>query len=491
MTVSSALSHALAAALALLFACAAARAATIGLDDAVRQALENSRDARRARIGWQEARLDAQAQSLRLVPSLDFRATAPERQTTSSEELDVATGRWVRSDWDLVRESAGLALQAELPVGGELRLGADGYHRDSQYGSYPEETSLRWSATISQSLLPRRTLLGDLGEAARELEQRRREAAESLAELRHTVVRQYCGLLRDQLAAELARIDLQSSVVNFEESRRRYESGLISESDFLKTELEALQQRASWLADSLDLADGGRAFLRLIGDRGEGPVRLEDTLPETPAVADEGLEALLAELEGNSRMLRQRLDERKARRDLVQARLERLPEIELSASWSRQRFGDEWDWSPMDGTLNRSLRLDFRLPLFDRLEGRRAVRQARLQLQRQRLSGEELREDLRAELEELLARLRRLRELEPLRQRRVELAERDILISRERYAAGHILSRDLIDAERALSAARLERLDNRIGLALAAAELERLTGRDRAALDAWLEEDPR
>lgn len=479
-----------AAALALLLAALPrpAAAETLDLDGAVRQALDASREARRARMDWQQARLQAQAARLRLLPSLELSATAPERQDASTEVWDESSGRWVWTDWNLVRQSAGLALQAELPLGTSLRLGADGYHRDSNTGSYDEETSTRWSGQLSQSLLPRGTLWGDLREAGAEERQSRLEAAERLAELRHRVVSGYWSLLRGQLAAEIARMDLGTSRETFEESKRRFEAGLISESDYLKTELEALQQQAGWLADSLDLAERDRDFRRLIGLPGQGPLALDATLPEPPA-SRESLAGLETELEGNGRLLRQRLEERKAKRLLGIARVDRLPEIDLSVGWSRQRTGESWQWSPMDGTLNRSLRLDFSLPLFDRLEGRRAVRLARLQLRRERLDGEELQEDLRAELQALLSRLLRLRELQPLRERRVELAERDLLISRERYASGLILSRDLIDAERALSAARLERLDNRVDLALASAELERLTGRDRGVLEDWLERE--
>jgi outer membrane protein len=473
----------------LLLAPSPAVAEGLGLEDAVRHALAASREAQRTRIAWQEARLAARSVRLRLVPTVALRVTAPERQDTSSEVYDEASGRWIWTDWNLVRESAGLELRAELPLGTALRLGADGYHRDSRTGSYSEETSTRWSASFSQSLIPRGTLQGDLLEAGREVRQRRLEAADALADLRHRVVREYYGLLRDQLAAELARIDLETSRDNFLESRRRYEAGLISESDDLKTELEALQQQAAWLADSLALAERGRGFRRLLQLPGTEPLELVRELPATPEVLETDPAALQAELEGNSRLLRQRVEELKARRDLRIRRLARLPELEISGSWSRQRLDEEFVWNPSDGTLNRSLRLDLSLPLFDRLEARSQERLARLQLRRQRLGVDELREDLQAELDELLSRLLRLEQLQPLRERRVELAERDILISRERYATGLILSRDLIDAERALSLARLERLDNRIGLVLAAAELERLTGRDRRQLEAWLEEE--
>ena len=78
-----------------------------------------------------------------------------------------------------------------------------------------------------------------------------------------------------------------------------------------------------------------------------------------------------------------------------------------------------------------------------------------------------------------MARIRELDDLIPLQERQRELAERDLLISRERHEAGWITSQALIDAGRQLSSVRLALLDSRIEHVLAAARLQRLTGADR------------
>lgn len=466
---------------------------TLTLQDALRQALASHRDARRARLSLEEAKLERRENLLRLAPRLDLRLAAPTIEDSRNEfwtgQGDSA--RLVQVDWNQRRESGGLALRQELPLGTSLGLSFDAWHRRSDTGSFDEDYGGAWSASLSQDLLPRATLLGDLRAGAREADQAGLEALEELADFRHRVATVFLVLLRGQQGLGLARQDLEVSRGNRERTRARFEAGLIAESDYLKVELEDLQLRAAFQTDSLALALDGRELMRLLG-RGEALApTLDERLPGTLDVASaepeqETLRAAL--LAGNATLSRQRLETLKARRAWLRMRLDRLPELRLAAAWTLREEDESWIWTPGRPRLERSVGLALSWPLFAGGDKSRAEQRAGLALRRQELRGGELEETLSTELDGLLLKREGQRLQRPLLERQVELARRDAGLSQERFQAGQITSRLLIDAERALSSARLRLLELRVQELQNRLDLERLTGTDRDAVRGLLEE---
>jgi outer membrane protein TolC len=459
------------------------------LEQALREALAAHRDARRARLSLRAARLARAESLLRLAPRLELSLRAPTLDESQSEYWSSQGDslRLVRVDWSQRRESGGLALSQELPLGGRLGLGADWWHRRSDTGSFTEGRGGAWSASLSQELLPRSTLWGDLREGGREAGQAELEALEELADFRHRVATVFLGLLRGQQGLELARQDLEVSRGNRERSQARLDAGLIAESDYLKVELEDLKRRAAFQEDSLALALDGRELLRLLGRGGEAAPELDARLDSIAGAEPDPARAWEALRGGHAGLLRQRLETLKARRDWLRARLERLPSLRLEADWTWREEGEDWIWTPDHPRLDRSLGLALGWPLFAGGERARAAERAGLALRRQELREGELEESLRAELDRLLLRRDGQRARRPLVERQVELAERDARISQERFQAGQITSQDLIDAQRALSLARLALLELAVQEAQAGLDLARLAGTDRETVRGELE----
>jgi len=468
-----------------------ARERRLGLDEALSAALASHRDAERARLAWHEARLARQGERLRLAPRLQVDLSAPSivdaRNETWALQGDSLRLVWV--DWNQRRESAALRLRQEGPLGTTLDLRAEAWHRRSDTGSFDEEHAGQWSARVRQSLLPRSTIWGDLREGEAEADQAGLEALEQLAEFRHRVALAFLALLRRQEALALARQDLLVSAANRDRAAARLEAGLIAESDYLKVELDDLRQRAAFQADSLGAVLEGRAFMRLLG-RPEAPAPpLDPALPEIEAPAAGEVDAALA---GNARLARQRLEVVKARRAERLARWERLPELSLDAAWTWREEDEGWRWRPEEPGLDRSLSLDLSWPLYAGGERARAVARAGLARRRAELADGALGEELAAEWERLRLQTVEQRLQLPLLERQLELAERDAAISRERFQAGQITSQDLIDADRALSRARMALLELRMAQTRARLDLARLAGADRAAVrDLLLARDAR
>ncbi|MDP2359281.1 MAG: TolC family protein [bacterium] len=464
-------------------------AGLLDLEEALARALAGHREVEGARLALLESRLAREAARLRLTPRLTLTLRAPSiidsRNETWTAQGDSLRLVWV--DWNQRRESGGLALNQELPLGTRLGLSADTWHRRSDTGSFDEEYGGAWSARVRQSLLPRSLLLGDLVESGREAEQAGLEALEQLADFRHRVALAFLALLQRQEGMALARQDLSVSRGNLERAASRFEAGLIAESDYLKVELDDLRLRASFQTDSLATVLAGRDFMRLLGGTEATAPPLDPRLPAAAGPQDRAaLAALLAA--GNAGLARQRLESLKARREQRRARVDRLPELELDAAWTWREEGGNWLWRPDEPVLDRSISLDLSWPLLAGGERGRALRSAGIHLRRQELRLRELEESLAATLEQFWLRSEELRLQAPLLERQLELAERDAAISRERFAAGQITSQDLIDADRALSRARLQALEMRVAQVRVRLDLERLTGQDREAVRLVLEE---
>lgn len=477
----------------LLLLCAlslqAATPDSLELETARRLALESHRDATRIRLLLRELGLLSQERRLQLLPRLDLNVTAPSIDDSRNEVwIGDSLQQLVWLDWNQRRESADLQLSAELPLATQAGLSSRAYHRDSDTQSFPEEYGNSWRAWITQDLIPRRTLHGDLQESGRELELLKLEALDELARFRHRVAEAYRDLLLAQGSLGLSRADLESSRLNLENAQGRFQAGLIAESEYLRVEVDALGRESSFVTDSVQVRRQEEDFARLTG--------LDlDRLPPLAGLGERrpielGLDELKARLlADNTSILRQEQRRISLQRDRNQAKLDRLPELELSASWSWLREGDDWDWDPAQARLNRSLRLDFSWALFDRLEKRRALERSRIALRRADLDRDELLESLDAQLESLWNRRGELLRLQPLKERQTELAARDAEITLERFDAGLVQSQDLIDAERTLSASRLDRLRLAIDLARVDAELARITGLDREGLEEWIGEN--
>jgi len=447
-------------------------------EGAVKVAVERHRDAEAALLDLREAELDLRELRTRLIPRLLLDLDAPQIVDSRTAVWTGDADSLVWRDWNMRRESGSLSLDAELPLGTSLDFSVENYHRDSETGSMAEEFGWIYGASVTQNLLGRRTLLGELRDGGEVLELRILQAAERLAEFRHRVIQEFYTLLRRQLSSALAGEDLANSNNDRERAESRFRAGLIAESDFLKIELENLQLRAAHVADSVSLSLAESDFGRLLGlDHGE-TFELAQQVP-SPVVDTDYARRMDEALKSNIRALGQRQEERAAQRELRRKRLELLPDLDLALSWQLHTSSTELEWNPGTGILNRSISLGLSIPIYNRGAGWRAVQRARIALRRQELERERVFEDLDRQLKQQLARIRELDDLIPLQERQRELAERDLLISRERHEAGWITSQALIDAGRQLSSVRLALLDSRIEHVLAAARLQRLTGADR------------
>ncbi len=454
----------------------------LGLEDAIQLALRDHRDSELARISHREAELDYADVLARMLPQLTAGAVVPSISDSRSQLWNDAEERYYWRNVNRQYKEGSLQLESELPLGTSVSAGMSTYHTESSTGDYDEEYGTNWSLGLSYSLLAARTPWGDYRQGRRQYTLEHLGASEQMATLRYRVIQAYYSLLRAQMRHALAREDLQAAENNLERARSRYEAGLIAESDYLKIDLEKLEQEASFLSDSSSLVLQTRTFAELVRVDPERPVMLNQELDST--VQTHRLDELQQTLAANNLGFLEAQDAVQDRQREVRNRLRDLfPDFTLRLGWDLYKTGDEIDLELADLGLSRSVSLSMSYPLYTGGSTARSLERARLSLRRSQLAREELQEELGDQLRSLLADLDELQRTLPIRRRMVQMAERDYLISVERHEAGQITSQALIDAGRALSQARLDMLNNHINLLLSEAQLERLLGVDRERLE--------
>ena len=294
-----------------------------------------------------------------------------------------------------------------------------------------------------------------------------REAA--LAQLQTEVARAFFQIQQSQEGLRA----VESAVASYEEvlrvSKLRYESGQMLKSELLNIEVQLAQTREQSLVMRNNVALAGKYFLFLIGhDSGSGEI-----VTLAPDASASGIVAPSGNLTVADRPELQAMRRRvTAAENAVRiARGTQRPTVNAFGSYQYDKGwrlnGDSTSWAAgiqaevpiFDGKLSRGRIREAEAEQAQAQEGLRKLELAlALQLDQARLASNLAREQL-AVTETLVAQ-----------------ADESARISRERFAAGSLLSAELIGVETRLTEARMRRAVAQAAEKIAAIELRRAAG---------------
>ena len=325
--------------------------------------------------------------------------------------------------------------------------------------------------------------MGGLLARARETAEHGRDAAAASREhARQDVARQviesYSRALVAERQVEVAKEATATAEAHVALVRDLYQGGLVVESDLLLA-----QVRESELRETLIRAESGvrmtRAELNLtLGRDQDTPFALPSDLTEetteetTEAAALDDLPALLTRALEN----RPDLEAIAARRDAAvgqvgMARAERKPQLGLNATWE----SNAEDFLGKDGD-NWSVVVGLKFPLFDGGRAKAKIDRADAALREAEEGVALLAESAALEVRSAFHELRAARQRIEQATRGAELARRSLEIVEDRYKEGLTTLPDLLDAETALTEARLRDLAARRDLLVARARLDLAVG---------------
>jgi len=266
--------------------------------------------------------------------------------------------------------------------------------------------------------------------------------------------------------------------------RKLYEQGQVSEYDLLRGQVQAANTKPDRIAaeNNADLALG---FLRnLLALPAETGMVLDSAIGAV-TVPDLILEPLVTEAMANRPELRQSAQMVKIRQKLISiAQGGYKPNIGINSAVQWSSFTDKFSKSTVAGDQwNRSwnVALVVSWPLFTGFETTGKIRQAKVDYTQSQLAKSQLTRQIRLEVQDALGKLNEARQRVDALGETVGQAERGVSIALVRYRNGVGTQLELLDAQVALTAARVNRISAQHDLAAAIGGLRRAVGREWAS----------
>ena len=298
-----------------------------------------------------------------------------------------------------------------------------------------------------------------------------------------SVVSSYHGLIEAEQNIAIQRASVERSRDLVEQNRLLIEAGRLARQEQIQADANLARQELS-LAQTENSYNSARLdFLQLLALDLRSRVEASERLVADELTMDAD-EAIRIAFENRPDWLSQLLNEESARISLVVAKNERLWDVTLSATVDRTTTGDNTGEAIEDlqsGPWNSTVRLGVGIPITD-LRRRAGEVSADVSLRQQRLTTENLRENIENEVRDALFNLEVLwRQLE-LARRNVELSRRQLETESLKLSFGRTSNFQIVSFENDLRSAQISELSALISYRNAVVALDSALG---TTLDTW------
>jgi len=284
----------------------------------------------------------------------------------------------------------------------------------------------------------------------------------------------YDAVLADE-AVGVADTGVAVAQSHVQATEDRYDAGLVSEYDVLRARVELTNLETAQREAEDGRKASARYLLTILNLAPDADIALTDRLAFELEVYDLD-ESLAAAGEKRPELAQLEMTRRLAEDNVKIARAGDNPEVYFMASFSEYsnelanfNFRDDW----YDQTV---LNLSVSWPIFDGFATRGRVRQARADLYKAELSQARLSEGIDAEVRGAYDAVRTAEATVRSQRENVTLAERGLEIAQARYDAGLMSNLEVLDAQGALTQARLGYYRSLHGYALAKLNMSRARG---------------
>ena len=395
---------------------------------------EQTYQARRTNFYFPEISINAQTPEYNEDQSYRFFGGLDSKQLISTQDLGFRS--FIEANQSLItggdlRITANLqASEEEYPVS----LGPSGLVRVN-------ENSRRsfFEFGLTQPILKPSEAKNDLHNKRDDRELARLTMVEETAALKKEVIEGYIGLLRQELALQLAGDKLQSARLQVEIDSSKFADGVLSEEDFLISRSEYLDAELAAFEAETEMTEERRSFAQLLDFDSEEPINI--TAPDTVEPISQILrQTFIDNWENALSIKRSRLEYHKAERQAGYTASSHGLNGDLEVNYSIGRGTVENDIQP-DNDINTNswgISLNLSYPLWDGGASSSAVQAARLEAEQARLEYQKAEKAARAEILNMVNRLDvSYRRLGIVRQQ-VDLADNRLEIARSRLEDGQI-----------------------------------------------------
>lgn len=290
----------------------------------------------------------------------------------------------------------------------------------------------------------------------------------------YNVVKAYNDAVLADEAVGVADTGVAVAQSHVQATEDRYDAGLVSEYDVLRARVELTNLETAQREAEDGRKASGRYLLTILNLAPDTDIALTDRLAFELKVYDLAESLAVAE-ERRPELAQLEMTRRLAEDNVKVARAGDNPAVYFSAAFSEYAnkftfaFADEWN----DQTM---LNLAVSWPIFDGFATRGRVRRARADLYKAELSQARLSEGIDAEVRGAYDAVRTAEATVRSQRENVTLAERGLEIARARYDAGLMSNLEVLDAQGALTQARLGYYRALHGYALAKLNMSRARG---------------
>ena len=401
-----------------------------------------------------------------------------------------------RHDFEAAREARPQARAALLPQATFTASRSEDDQRDLDTNQSDSFTSEQYSLSLRQTLFNWEQFVG-LNRADAEIARAEAELANADQDLIQRVAEAYFAVLAAEEEERFARAEAEAIERQLEQAEERFDVGLIPVTD-VKAAQASYDLAVSRQIEARNEIDNAREALRAIVERRVGPLaRVGEELPLEKPDPDDASEWVERAVEQNPEYLAARAASEASRQGVRQARAGHYPEVDLTASRTRQEtdtdfLGDGIQQQRGGDTETDSIGVEVSLPLFRGGATVSGSREARAQFEsaqegmvEARRSVEQRTRDAFRGMESRISQVRSLRLAVESNEASVAAEEAGFEVGTRTTVDVLDALRDLFEAERDFANARFEYILNRLRLQAAAGTLD---VDELRRVNAWLEE---
>jgi outer membrane protein len=397
------------------------------------------------------------------------------------------TAALAREDVKIAQARTGDVLSNALP---KLNFDA-GYDRNLKKPVifFPDSTGESQSITIGEDNAYSATLslrqplyssgrIGAAYKASKDRALAARYSGDAVARDVNLQVRQaYYGAVLARAQVQIAEESLTQAERRRDEIQARVDKGLAARFDLLRAEVEVAGRQPAVTRARNQASIALEGLKRAIGLPLDRPVALADTLRYTPfAMTRE--EAVQEALEKRDTLAAARMEASAAEHQADAQAANDLPLLYLDGNYSWQGQSSK-KLIPGDHETAQSAAIGLSLtwPILDGWQNRSLTRQARAAARKATLAVHQLEESIRLEARSKWADLRATEQEIPAVEQAVQLAQEAYAIARVRYSSGLSTQLEVLDADLALTQAKISEKETLYRYEVALAELEHTLGR--------------
>jgi len=292
------------------------------------------------------------------------------------------------------------------------------------------------------------------------------------------VILNYYGIVRATLQLRVIDELIALNEDRYRLAKYRFEIGVGVKPDMLQAQIDLNAQKGLQLAQLVAIEQSKQTLNQLMNITPEALYKVSDTIPIQLDVTLAGLQSGIEETNTGLQLARKNIDI--AGLTVRERRAERLPVVSLNTAYNFTQNENNSVINPAQAlsSLNKGFNYGFgvNVPIFNRFNTRRLIRQAELSVSYQQTLYENQRSVVTTGLYNAFKNFQLQKDVVVLEESNIELAKENLFIARERYRLAATTFLELREAEQSLQEAYDRLISARYNMKVAETELLRLKG---------------